>query len=118
MALSIRWSPRLAFASEPDCVTHYCDSENCDSETCKFQHQEGEWQACPTKCFSPSPAWEIGRAFHVLYMNAAAMLQTVQALYEQAQASYDPNQLLQLIALHPYHPEALNAASDLYRHIP
>lgn len=42
-------------------------------------------------------------------------MQTVQALFEQAQASYDPNQLLQLLALHPYHVEALHAASDLYR---
>ena len=38
-----------------------------------------------------------------------------QELFEQAQASYDPNQVLELLNHHPYHVDALLAASDLYR---
>ena len=38
-----------------------------------------------------------------------------QQLFEQAQASYDPNQLLNLLQHYPYHADTLLAASELYR---
>ena len=41
--------------------------------------------------------------------------QGVQALFEQCQASMDPNSIAQLLAHHPYHIDALLAMFELYR---
>ena len=42
-------------------------------------------------------------------------IQGVQALFEQCQASMDPNSIAQLLAHHPYHIDALLAMLELYR---
>ncbi|CAL5228630.1 g11796 [Coccomyxa viridis] len=39
----------------------------------------------------------------------------IQALFEQCQASMDPNSIAQLLAHHPYHIDALLAMFELYR---
>ena len=44
--------------------------------------------------------------------------QGVQALFEQCQASMDPNSIAQLLAHHPYHIDALLAMFELYRCAP
>lgn len=41
--------------------------------------------------------------------------QGIQALFEQCQASMDPNSIAQLLAHHPYHIDALLAMFELYR---
>ena len=43
-------------------------------------------------------------------------MQGVQALFEQCQASMDPNSIAQLLAHHPYHIDALLAMFELYRY--
>ena len=42
-------------------------------------------------------------------------MQGVQALFEQCQASMDPNSIAHLLAHHPYHIDALLAMFELYR---
>lgn len=44
--------------------------------------------------------------------------QGLQALFEQCQASMDPNSIAQLLAHHPYHIDALLAMFELYRFAP
>ncbi len=44
-------------------------------------------------------------------------MQGVQALFEQCQASMDPNSIAQLLAHHPYHIDALLAMFELYRYV-
>lgn len=44
--------------------------------------------------------------------------QGIQALFEQCQASMDPNSIAQLLAHHPYHIDALLAMFELYRYVP
>lgn len=41
--------------------------------------------------------------------------QAVQELYEEAQASYDPNNAAALLGSQPYHLDALLTMHDLYR---
>ncbi|GAB4815863.1 hypothetical protein N2152v2_002909 [Parachlorella kessleri] len=41
--------------------------------------------------------------------------QAVQELYEQCQASFDPNNIAALLQHHPYHLDALLTMTDLYR---
>ena len=47
---------------------------------------------------------------------AGTVIQGVQALFEQCQASMDPNSIAQLLAHHPYHIDALLAMLELYRY--
>ena len=42
-------------------------------------------------------------------------VQEVQAAFEQAQASYDPNNIVNLLQHHPYHVDSLLAMYDVYR---
>lgn len=42
-------------------------------------------------------------------------MQGIQALFEQCQASMDPNSIAHLLAHHPYHIDALLAMFELYR---
>lgn len=44
-----------------------------------------------------------------------ATLQAVQELYEECQATFDPNNVAALLHLHPYHLDALLTMHDLYR---
>lgn len=46
---------------------------------------------------------------------AFALMQVVQELYEQCQASFDPNNIAALLHSHPYHLDALLTMHDLYR---
>ena len=43
------------------------------------------------------------------------MLQAVQMLFEQSQASFDPNTIMELLREHPYHVDALLAVHELFR---
>lgn len=43
------------------------------------------------------------------------MVQAVQMLFEQSQASFDPNTIMALLQEHPYHVDALLAMHELYR---
>ena len=42
-------------------------------------------------------------------------LQAVQELYEDCQATFDPNNIAALLHAHPYHLDALLTMHDLYR---
>ena len=50
-----------------------------------------------------------------LGVRRSVLKQGVQALFEQCQASMDPNSIAQLLAHHPYHIDALLAMFELYR---
>lgn len=43
------------------------------------------------------------------------MVQGVQMVFEQSQASFDPNSILALLEQHPYHVDSLLAMHELYR---
>ena len=42
-------------------------------------------------------------------------VQAVQMLFEQSQASFDPNTIMALLQQHPYHVDALLTMHELYR---
>lgn len=46
------------------------------------------------------------------------MLQAVQMLFEQSQASFDPNAVMAVLEEHPYHVDALLTMHELYRYAP
>jgi hypothetical protein len=45
----------------------------------------------------------------------STVLQAVQDLYEECQATFDPNHIAALLHSHPYHLDALLTMHDLYR---
>lgn len=47
----------------------------------------------------------------------SAAYKTNQMLFEQAQASHDPNAIAALLQHAPYHVDSLLAMHDLYRHM-
>lgn len=55
-----------------------------------------------TNCLPPSPT-------------TFSTLQAVQELYEECQATFDPNNVAALLHQHPYHLDALLTMHDLYR---
>lgn len=44
--------------------------------------------------------------------------QGVQALFEECQATFDPNNIAGLLAQHPYHIDSLMAMYELHRYVP
>lgn len=42
-------------------------------------------------------------------------MQAVQMMFEQSQASFDPNTIMALLQEHPYHVDALLTMHELYR---
>lgn len=48
-------------------------------------------------------------------MNWEGGTQGVQALFQECQATFDPNNIAALLAQHPYHIDALMAMYELHR---
>ena len=49
------------------------------------------------------------------FPHPSTVLQAVQDLYEECQATFDPNHIAALLHSHPYHLDALLTMHDLYR---
>lgn len=54
--------------------------------------------------------------FDLLVLNDCVQLQAVQMLFEQSQASFDPNNIMALLQEHPYHVDSLLTMHELYRY--
>ena len=50
-----------------------------------------------------------------VYVCCVPYVQAVQMLFEQSQASFDPNTIMALLQQHPYHVDALLTMHELYR---